>query len=236
MNNNLDVWAIQNAKEDLEVALANIKTDNDIILFTNLLCDFNIGNRKIREKSFDTALYSEENDILVLLMNGGVKTANDIRAYLDNKDLDYNEVVFAKGLNNLKSETVEIEEDVPEIWFAKDQAVLEAAFIDSAKKDMTNECEYYPFMTGNLNLNYKAEFQDEFKDEFCQIAERVFQGVIKMNDKIILLIKNSSQNSITASDIKEKAEKYGINLSILEDTDFNITSNKSNKKLIKDKN
>lgn len=68
MQSNLDIWAVQDDPEEVITALDNIKTDNDIILYTNALCKFQIGNENITSRQFDTFLYSEENDILVMLM------------------------------------------------------------------------------------------------------------------------------------------------------------------------
>lgn len=46
MNRNLDVWAIQKYPKELYTALENVKTDTgDLILFTNLECNFELNGK-----------------------------------------------------------------------------------------------------------------------------------------------------------------------------------------------
>ena len=71
MSNNMDIWAIQNNPNELEIALKNLSKDSDLLLYTNLTCNFSIGNTRITSKLFDTALYSEkdnENNVLLLCL------------------------------------------------------------------------------------------------------------------------------------------------------------------------
>ena len=57
MNRNLDVWAIQKYPKELYTALENVKTDTgDLILFTNLECNFELNGKRVK-RNFDTSLY-----------------------------------------------------------------------------------------------------------------------------------------------------------------------------------
>ncbi len=77
MNRNLDVWAIQKYPKELYTALENVKTDTgDLILFTNLECNFELNGKKVK-RNFDTSLYYDAgngNDALILLMKDGIET------------------------------------------------------------------------------------------------------------------------------------------------------------------
>lgn len=226
MNSNLDVWAIQARKEELINALDKIKTDKDIILFTNLLSNFKLGHQTITCEQFDTVLYSEENDILIMLMRDGAANATDIRKYLDKKGFMYHEVNFAPS-------SIQREDDntIPEIWFAREQSVVEDAFKDTLSKDVKKEFEYYPFLTGGLTLGYTTNVEredlsylgQERQEEF-PVDGRIFRGLVKLEDKLILLINQGEKRNVTATTIGEVAKKYNFTYTVLENKDFSITS------------
>lgn len=223
MQSNLDIWAVQTDPKEVITALDNIKTDNDIILYTNLVCNFKIGNEDITSRQFDTFLYSEENDILVLLMRGGKASADDIRDYLDNKQLKYNEIVFAPSVKDYEDEYTG-----PEIWFAREKYVLDDAIADSIEKGSKKECEFYPFLPANLNLGYLTNS----KSDNFSVEGRLFRGVIKLEDKIILLVSQNDPRNVTTSEVNEVLNKYGIEYTILDNSDFDLSKSlKSSKSL-----
>ena len=162
MNRNLDVWAIQKYPNELYTALENVKTDTgDLILFTNLECDFELNGQAVK-RSFDTSLYYDAgngNDALILLMKDGIATANQIREYLEKKQLRYHEVSFAKDVtkelpedfDNVYNEEKD-DENIPEIWFAREEYVLRDALNDSIEQGNTT-CDYYPLLQG-FRLRY----------------------------------------------------------------------------------
>lgn len=220
MNSNLDVWAIQTLPEELVAALDNIKTDNDIILYLNLLCNFQIGGVNIKSRQFDTLLSSEENDILVMLMRGGKASVDDIRKYLDQKEFRYSEVMFAPSISSHYDDG-----SVPELWIAREKYVLEDAFEDSIKRDCAKKCEYYPFLTGSLDFCYFTNSASEK----CRVDGRLFRGVIKLEDKLILLVNQNDERNVTARDVYEVIKRYDIPFVILENSEFsmeNITNPK----------
>lgn len=223
MQSNLDIWAVQSDPEEVITALDNIKTDNDIILYTNVICNFKIGNDNITSRQFDTFLYSEENDILVLLMRGGKASAADIREYLDNKHLKYNEIVFAPSIRGYEDEY-----NGPEIWFAREKYVLEDAIKDSIEKSSKKECEFYPFLPANLDLGYLTNS----KSDNYSVEGRLFRGVVKFEDKIILLVSQNDTRNVTASEVNEVLKEYGIECVVLDNSDFDLSKSlKSSKSL-----
>lgn len=68
MLTNLDIWAIQYYPECLEMALNNIRYKEDIYLYCNCISEFKIMERTIIDRRFNTILYSEKNDLLIILM------------------------------------------------------------------------------------------------------------------------------------------------------------------------
>ncbi len=231
MNSNLDVWAIQSLPSELKTALDNIKTDNDIIIFTNVLSNFNLGGEKIVSRQFDTFLYSEENDILLMLMRGGEVIANDIRSYLDNKGFVYHEVSFAPI-----SEKHEDDKTIPELWFAREEYVVDDAFADSISRTNNRGFDYFPFLEGSLSLGYTTDVEsddlnylDEDKEAEFQVDGRLFRGLIRLEDKLILLINQGDKRNVTAESVNKIAKKYGFSCTVLENKDFSLESVQSKK-------
>lgn len=202
MNSNLDVWAIQGYPEELEIALGNIRTDKDIILYTNLLCNFVVGNRVMKGREFDTLLYSEDNDLFVLLMRDGQVSADDVRRYLDTRGLRYHEVVFAPVVRENYSSDVTL----PELWFAREKSVLEDAVRDSVQKNVKGTCQFYPRMQVVLQFGYL----ENRRSKKVKLDGRVCRGVLAFEDKLILLIFQNDKRNLQASDVQEVLLDYGI--------------------------
>lgn len=224
MNSNLDVWAIQTLPSELKTALDNLKTDKDIILFTNLLSKFNLGGQEITSRQFDTILYSEENDTLVMLMRGGEATSDDIRAYLDQKGFMYHEVSFSKPAEIHKDD-----ESIPELWFAREEYVVDDAFADSVTRTENRNFDYFPFLEGSLSLGYTTNVEKEDlsylgkeQEEEFPVEGRLFRGLIRLEDKLILLISQGEKRNVTAQTVNKVATKYGFTCTILENKDFSL--------------
>lgn len=213
MESNLDVWAIQYYPEELLNALNQIKNGMNII-YSNCTCSLTIGNETIESRQFDTVLYNEESDILILLMRGGKATKEDIIKYLEENNKQYAEVTFDSSLLNEYQDG----DNIPEIWFAREQYVLDDALLDSKNKNLTH-LEIYPLIDGNIKLGYIANVADNYS-----IDGRLFKGLLKIDDKLILIInqinnvdeKGSSRN-ITINDIINVVEKYGFTYSLKDD-------------------
>lgn len=221
MNNNrrLDVWAIQFCPENLKKALLNLKTDNDIVIFSNILSNLRIGKYVMVPRWFDACLYSAENDLLVMLMNGGQVTVDDIKEYLDTKLLNYNEVIFSLQdidyINNFS---------IPDFWFARDNISLEKAFLDSVNKGYKN-CFYYPSLDGRLDLGYLTNFEKEKGENLINFDARNIKGLIQFDDKVILLthrMQKHKQIGATIDDVKELSLKYDIDYQICDNKQFNL--------------
>jgi len=239
MNKNLDVWAIQKHPKELFTALENVKTDKgDLILFTNLECKFLLGGKKV-ERSFDTSLYYDAengNDALILLMKDGIATADQIRKYLEEKGFQYHEVSFSKGLkeNLLKEFAIPYEEEkqdenIPELWFAREEYVLRDALNESIEKGNTT-CDYYPALEGVLSLNYSS---NERLSSFS-VDGRKISGVIALEDKMILMINNGDDpRNLNPLQIQMIMDELNISTNIHSSNEFDISKPYQSKAMIK---
>lgn len=227
MNRNLDVWAIQKYPNELYTALENVKTDKgDLILFTNLECNFELNGKKVK-RNFDTSLYYDagnNNDALILLMKDGVATADEIREYLEKHQLKYHEVSFSKDLSKELREIFDIpyqeesDENIPELWFAREEYVLRDALNDSIEQGNTT-CDYYPLLQGFIDLNYC----ENSLPMNHSIDGRKILGVITLEDKMILLINNGNDDrNIDPFQAHQIMEELGINVNVHANSDFNI--------------
>ena len=228
MNRNLDVWAIQKYPNELYTALENVKTDTgDLILFTNLECNFELNSQTVK-RSFDTSLYYDAgngNDALILLMKDGIATADQIREYLEKKQLRYHEVSFAKDLTKELPEDFENvykeekdDENIPELLFAREEYVLRDALNDSIEQGNTT-CDYYPLLQGFLSLNYRVNSDLSS----YSVDGRKILGVIALEDKMILLINNGNDTrNISPFQAHKIMEELGVSANVHSDSEFNI--------------
>lgn len=228
MNNSLDVWTIQQHPEELYTALKNVKKDTgDLILFTNLECIFELNGEKV-PRSFDTALYYDagnKEDALILLMKNGAATPDQIRKYLEQENLKYHEVSFAKNLRQdllsqfgiLQQEEIQ-EENMPEIWFAREEYVLRDALKESIEMG-NNTCDYYPLLQGFLSLNYS----DNTLLSSYNVDGRKILGVVALEDKMILMINNGKdRRNLSPFQVHKVIEELGVSVNVHPDTDFDI--------------
>lgn len=201
----LDIWAVQQIKEELPVALDNIKHD-DAIIFENAIVELIIGNKKIKDKIFNCIVYSEKSDTMVLVMKNAKVGIQDVEDFLQKKNIKYHFVSFLdKPSTSKKIKT-------PEIWFARDPYVVADACEDSLTKDIDKSYIFdrnktakltFKFLTSN---NTKAKFDIDIK----------FRGVINLKDKIILIV-----DDLNISKKHDEIEQ------ILNDKDFHNYTNLS---------
>lgn len=201
MKSNLEVWAVQNQKEDFETALKNIKpTSRGNILYSNCVTRFCIGDQRIKSKEFDTALVSPENDALILFMRNGIATVNDVRNYLNKKKIRYHEVAFKEPLVKPHLE----KSPSKELWFAREKYVLEDAIEDS-KIQGNDTCTYYPKVKGLLQLGYLTE-----TDEFIEVEGRKLHGLIEFPDKIVAVINQRNKRNMKELEVYETLTNNSI--------------------------
>ena len=177
MRSNLDVWAIQYYPEELETALQQIGEGFNIV-YSNCVCDIRIGSQEIVTRQFDTFLYNEDSEVLIMLMRGGNASKDDIIKYLEANNKPYGEVTFARLEDEFQDG-----DNLPELWFAREEYVLKDALDDSKSKDITS-CIYYPLAFGQMDLGYLTS-----SDRKANVDGRLFGGVVQLEDKVVLIIE-----------------------------------------------
>lgn len=191
MEKNLDIWAIQNIPTELDLAINNIKQDSKYnILYCNCACNFTVGNTFLTSKNFDTMFYSEDSDMLILLQKEGIVSSKDLKEKLSARGIQYTNF----DLGNL-SDTTLLETVNKEIWFARDKSTLLEALQDSKEKGI-NRTIYYPNVQSSIQMGYI--------DANCELVElegRCMQGVIDLEDKMILIILEKGKNGIREIDV-----------------------------------
>ena len=194
--NILDIYAVQGISEELPFALDNIKTD-DAIIFENAIIELKIDEEKIMDKIFCCVIYSEESDVMIMIMKNSPVTSEDAKNYLDSKGIKYHTVTFIEDEHEYETEVT-----TPEIWFARDSQVVEEAVCDSKSKSLES-----------LTFTFNPETKSRLKFHFLTSAEKNkitfdgkirFKGMIKLEDKIVLLV---DQEDITDKSIKKSVIK-----------------------------
>lgn len=216
---NLDIWAIQFYGNELYNALSNIKKEGPNILFTNCMSQLKIGKNNIISRQFDTCLYSEENDLLILLMRDGEKTSQDIRDYLNERGIPFHEVIFSNLEDKYKNDP-----EVPELWFAREKYVLEDAIKDSKEKN-NYSCVFYPNVNSKLSIRYHNE-----RELSIPLDKRLFKGLIKFDDKLVLMINQGDVRNMNTQDIISTLMSHGLIIDIDYSKEPNNISNEQNTK------
>lgn len=186
----LDIWAIQHNPDEIDTALDNITDSATNILYTNCISKLKIGGRVFKIE-FDTMFQSEENDMLILIMRGSKVTVEDLKRKLAERGITYNEIVFEN------SEYQDYDNDLKEIWFARDESVLKDALNDSKKKG-NDVARYNPVIKGKLSFKYfSRQYLETDGEPPIETFERIrTRGMIETDDKIILLVNSEEDRNI----------------------------------------
>ncbi len=183
----LDIWAIQNNPEELYTALKNIKTD--VVIFKNVICKFKVGSKTVKMQ-YDSLIYSEESDTIILLMRGGEAKIEDAEKYFEDNNIEYDIVNF-----------MDLSEDyaptkTKEFWFARESYVVEDAVKDSITKGNLS-CYYNPDIMGHIYFDYYYGKNNK-QGNLISIP---LKGYIEFEDKFILPTHSRKQKNIYVDDI-----------------------------------
>ena len=176
MKSNLNIYAIQNDIEEFDFALS--KVDKGInYIYSNCTYDLKIGWNKIKRKKFDTFLYNEESDTIILLLKNGIFNKSDLINFLEKTNKEYYEINFKK-LNK----SCETNDEYSNLYFCRDKESLK----EYLKYFINNNdiyCEYYPDVESYFMLGYVTE-----SDEKIEVEGRVFRGLLKIDNKLVLIV------------------------------------------------
>ena len=224
---NLDVWAIQYYPEELYNALNNIN-DGLNIIYSNVKSDLYIGKEKVKSRQFDTILYNEESDILIMLARAGIANKEDVIKYLDSNGKRYVEIDFDYRIFDYKEKY-----NVPEIWFSRERYVLEDAIQDSLNKGIT-KAKFYPCIKSELKLGFLSRYH-----KYINLDSINFKGLLQLEDKIVLIVneknnvdKFGKSRNMGALDVLDVIDNFGISCDVIYDRDPKIYIEETPKKLI----
>ena len=213
MKSNLNVWAIQHNPEELKKALIHIKKGFNYI-YSNCMFNIQLGKQEIRSRQFDTFLYNQESDILIMLMRNGLVSKEDIIDYLKSNDKAFAEIT----LTRLEDINYKNTKNLPELYFAREKKMVLEALKDSIKKG-NYYCKYYPDLIGRFYLNYITNASETF-----DIDGRLIKGLLQLDDKIILLInqlynldKHGNSRNMNDIEILTLLNELGMKTSIFYD-------------------
>ena len=124
---NRKIFAIQDDLETFSTVIKKIKNTEDNVLVTNCISRLRIGDKNIHV-IFDTVLYNDSNNILVMLRDSSQISRETFIESLNNNNIKYNEVKFRDYLHFKKPETDK------ELFFASNSNNLKYALKDSMDK------------------------------------------------------------------------------------------------------
>lgn len=181
-------------QEELDKIFNNIKSSKCNILYTNCIGKVKINNNYYLSKQFDNYFYSPENDMIILIERDLIKTNQDVRTYLNNKNISFNEVRF-----------IDLEDDyiinnIPNITIVREKQMLEEAIKDSKEKRY-DSCTFYPQIDSELSIEYPNNTN-------TKLDRTTLKGLIIFPDKYIFMVnelapKNLSMNTVAGILINE---------------------------------
>ena len=219
-NLNKKIFAIQDDLDTLKSAIIKVRNTDNNLLVTNCISRLKLGNQKLHI-IFDTLLYNDDKNILIMIKDSSVVSPELFKEMLNNNNVGYNELNFREYLHFDKPETSK------ELFFATSISNLKYV-IEKSMKNGSDSCTYYPAITGHFTLKY---FYNKEKQE--QLDDYYIKGLLELDDKIILIIKESIESTLYFKRILHELEKMNIN--VIVDYSKQIKESLKEKKIIKKK-
>lgn len=188
----LDILTVQKDVSVLDKALDNLVNPAVNVLYTNCMSRLKMGG-KVFGIEFDTALYSEENDKLILIMRGSGISEESLIEKLNVRGIEYAKVEFSNDTYE------DYEDELKDIIFARDGSVLKESLRNSKNKGI-DVCRYNPVMRGKFSLKYPGRFfiDEELGEiENIHVLEKLhIRGMVETDDKIILLLNDHDECNV----------------------------------------
>lgn len=228
---NLNVWLIQNDITKFKNSVSNVKKNNrDTFLYTNCISSFKIDKIPINFINFNTMLYFENTNTVLIFQENGLLNENDIKDYLNFNNIYYNEINLKddnKHISNFPPFSfINKKNNLKEFWIVNNIQNLTLYLYDTVLNTGNFQVNLYPITESELSLKYSTK-----KEGKIPIILNEFNGIITTNDKILLLTKEFS-NNYTIKQIQEilKELKFKCNVQINKRPKFINQTNKLNKK------
>ena len=141
------IYTIQNDKRKIKPILRKIDKNATNIIYSNCLTSIELGDRNINI-IYDTILYSDKDNVLVLLMKDGAITYNELKEMLNNNKIKYHEVIF-----DTKTDNLYFPKNTKDLFITDSNRTIKNAVNNSiSKKNKT--CRYFPNLEGYLKITY----------------------------------------------------------------------------------
>ena len=181
------IISIQRYPEDLNEVLKYLKKDEEMFLYTNLICEFKINQKDLKTSQFHSALDDKKNIILFSKQEGITK--NDIIKKFEQYPMCH--ITFFQ-------DTLELDDSDFILDFMHSAAMLEKAILTTLESG-NNDCDFYPYIGGEFivklgNNNYTQSFR----------------GLIQMENKILLLMNQKNKSLIKVNDVFKLMQKYNM--------------------------
>lgn len=194
----LYVSAVKMNSNQFYKELEKLKDEGLNLLFTNCILSLKITLDSTLATQFDTCLYNEDSNFLLLIDRGNIET-NDLKQILKKKDIPFHEAFYhrEKPFNNDGSQ-------LKPVYFVKDMSALEE-MVKTSKKNST--CIYYPKLGSSVIVKYHDDDEIAFPldNESCS-------GLINCPDKFIFLLNSSRNKEQFFADVQDIFERSKMSL------------------------
>lgn len=170
LNSDTNICIIKNYSNELKDVIEKIKGNTNYI-FNNCTCQFEIAEKRFLTRYFDKAIYSEESNVLILV----IKDCN----------FDYSLIIEELLCNNIEESCEQKDIDSKdndkfnEVWYVHNIKELDKAFnLFSSNHDDFSLCTYYPSIIGKMIINHNT-------DKLMEIESK---GLLILSDRSFVLL------------------------------------------------
>lgn len=200
---NFKIKTVNFNQEELDKVFNNIKSSKCNVLYTNCIGRIKINDSYYLAKQFDNYFYSPENGMVILIERDFVKTNQDVRAYLNNKNISYSEVRFT----DLEDEI--IKNDIPNITIVKEKQMLEEAIKDSKVKGY-DSCTFYPQIDSELSIKYPDSTN-------TKLEQTNLKGLIIFPDKYIFMVNDFAPQTLGMNTVAGILINENLNVNVIQE-------------------
>lgn len=200
---NFKIKTVNFNQEELDKVFNNIKSSKCNVLYTNCIGRIKINDSYYLAKQFDNYFYSPENGMVILIERDFVKTNQDVRAYLNNKNISYSEVRFT----DLEDEI--IKNDIPNITIVKEKQMLEEAIKDSKVKGY-DSCTFYPQINSELSIKYPDSTN-------TKLEQTNLKGLIIFPDKYIFMVNDFAPQTLGMNTVAGILINENLNVNVIQE-------------------
>lgn len=171
------------------------------LLFSNCILSIRIGLEMAIVTQFDTCLYNEDENVLLLIEKGNFNI-EDVKESLNKENISFYHASYCRDNSYDEDHCV-----VKPTYFVEDISSLEQMLNMNQKG---SSCIYYPEIDkGSIYIKYSDD--DEV---FLPLEDGQCRGLISYMDKFIFLLDSNEKKEELSCDIEEVITRNGMNVQI----------------------